>query len=130
MKCNKVAEILIKKLKKQGFIVHRQNSITTNSIYLKLDYGVARGIRIADHPGRKKYHYRYNVMKDYKGDKVTYFGNLVSYFYTFEELPELLQKVKEEKQEILSNIGERNYKLSMEANKTENPVFKRTKLMK
>ena len=126
----KIADFLIEKLKKLGFVVHKHNAISTNSIYLKLDYGVARGIRIGDHPGKQKYHYRYNVMKDYKGDKVTYFGNLVSYFYTFEELPELLQKVKEEKQEILSNIGERNYKLSMEANKTENPVFKRTKLMK
>ena len=69
-------------------------------------------------------------MKDYKGDKVTYFGNLVSYFYTFKELPELLQKVKEEKKKVLEKIGERNYKLCMEANKNENPVFKRTKLMK
>lgn len=60
---NEVAEILINKLLKLGFIVHRYNSVTTSSIYLKLDYGLACGIRIADHTGRKRYHYRFNVMK-------------------------------------------------------------------
>lgn len=33
-----VAKILVKKLKEQGFIVHRYNAITTKSIYLKLDF--------------------------------------------------------------------------------------------
>ena len=34
---NEVAEILINKLLKLGFIVHRYNSVTTSSIYLKLE---------------------------------------------------------------------------------------------
>ena len=33
-----IAEILIKELKELGFIVHKYNAITTNSIYLKLDF--------------------------------------------------------------------------------------------
>lgn len=90
-----VAKILIQKLIEMGFIIHRYNSITTNSIYLKLDYGVCCGIRIADHKGKKKYHYKFNVVKDYYGDKIIYFKNLISYFYTFEELlqlPNTIQK--------------------------------------
>ena len=35
---NKIAEILVKKLKELGFIVHRYNAYSTNSIYLKLDF--------------------------------------------------------------------------------------------
>ena len=82
MNGDEIANTLIKRLLDLNFIVHRQNSITTSSIYLKLDYGVACGIRIADHPGRKKYHYRFNVIKDYKGNKViTHRSNLVSYFF-------------------------------------------------
>ena len=73
-----IAKILVKKLKELGFIIHRYNAFSTNSIYLKLDYGIACGIRIADHEGRKKYHYRFNVIKDYKGDKTVYFNR--SYF--------------------------------------------------
>lgn len=64
-----VAKILTKKLVDLDFIVHRYNSKTTSSIYLKLDYGLACGIRIADHKGKEKYRYRFNVMKDYKDDK-------------------------------------------------------------
>lgn len=33
-----IARILAIKLLKLGFIVHRYNSVTTNSIYLKLDF--------------------------------------------------------------------------------------------
>ena len=66
----KIANILIQRLLSKGFIVHRYNSHTTSSIYIKLDYGVSCGIRIADHPGKKKYSYRFNVIKDYIGDKV------------------------------------------------------------
>ena len=68
----KVTRILIKKLLDMDFIVHRYDAYSTSSIYLKLDYGVACGIRIADHPGKKKYSYRFNIIKDFNGDKVIY----------------------------------------------------------
>ncbi len=35
---NQIAEILVKKLKELGFIIHRYNAFSTNSIYLKLDF--------------------------------------------------------------------------------------------
>lgn len=60
---NDVANILVPKLLDMNLIVHRYNLHTTSSIYLKLDYGLACGIRIADHPGKKKYSYRFNVIK-------------------------------------------------------------------
>ena len=34
----KIAEILINKLNELGFIIHKYNAVTTNSIYLKLDF--------------------------------------------------------------------------------------------
>lgn len=33
-----IAKTLADKLQEMGFIVHRYNSVTTNSIYLKLDF--------------------------------------------------------------------------------------------
>lgn len=121
-----VATILTKELLKLGFIVHRYNSYTTTSIYLKLDFGVCCGIRIADHPGKKKYHYRFNVIKGYKDSKTTYFGGLVSYFYNYEQLPELLTKVIEEKQQKISKYGLSNYNSYMEKEK-QNDLFNRFK---
>lgn len=99
-----IAKILVSKLQDMGFVVHRYDAITTNSIYLKLDYGVCCGIRIADHNGKKKYHYRFNVVKGYCGDKIIYFKNLISYFYTFEELPQLLNMVKNERESKIKNM--------------------------
>ena len=64
-----VVNVLIPKLLDMGIIVHRYNAYSTSSIYLKLDFGLTCGIRIADHPGKKKYSYRFNIIKDYVGDR-------------------------------------------------------------
>lgn len=123
----KIAEILTTNLKKLGFVVHRYDAYSTSSIYLKLDFGVCCGIRISNHNGKKKYHYRFNVIKDYKGDKITHFENLVSYFYNFEELPQLLQKVIEEKEEKIKKYGLEKYKTIMNNEATYNQLFNRFK---
>ena len=109
-----VANILISKLLKLGFIVHRYNSYSTSSIYLKLDYGLACGIRIADHPGKKKYSYRFNVIKDYKGDKVIVKDGLICYFYDFNQLEPVIEVAKKEKLEKINKYGIKNYNLYME----------------
>lgn len=122
-----VAKILVNKLLDLGFIVHRYNAVTTNSIYLKLDFGVCCGIRIADHNGKKKYHYRFNIVKGYEGDKITYFNNLISYFYTFDEIPQLLSDVEKEKQNKVKRYGLNNYQEYMEIERVNNPLFQRFK---
>ena len=106
-----VARILIEKLLDIGFIVHRYDSYSTSSIYLKLDYGLSCGIRIADHPGKKKYSYRFNVIKDYKNDKVIIKDGLICYFYDFNELDNVLQAVQNEKKEKINKYGIKNYNL-------------------
>ena len=125
-----IAKVLIEELLKLGFVVHRYNAVTTNSIYLKLDFGVCCGIRIADHNGKKKYHYRFNVIKDYSGDKIIYFKNLISFFYTFEELPQLLEEIQKERQLKQQRYGISNYKSYMEKEKVNNPLFQRFKQIK
>ena len=107
---NEVAEILINKLLKLGFIVHRYNSVTTSSIYLKLDYGLACGIRIADHTGRKRYHYRFNVMKN----KAINRDGLISYFFDYTELDDVIKEVQREKVNKIYRYGEINYLKYME----------------
>ncbi len=125
-----IAKVLVEELLKLGFTVHRYNAVTTNSIYLKLDYGVCCGIRIADHSGKKKYHYRFNVVKGYNGDKIIYFKNLISFFYTFEELPQLLEEVQKERQLKQQRYGISNYKSYMEKEKINNALFRRFKQIK
>jgi len=109
-----VADILIEKLLNKNFIVHRYNSYSTSSIYLKLDYGLACGIRIANHSGKKKYHYRFNVIKDYVGNEIINRDNLISYFFNYNELDKVLNAVHKEKQSKLRKYGIQNYKKYME----------------
>ena len=123
----KVTRILIKKLLDMDFIVHRYDAYSTSSIYLKLDYGVACGIRIADHPGKKKYSYRFNIIKVFNGDKVILKDGLISRFYDFTELEKVLKDVQEEKQKKLCKYGINNYNLYMEREKNKNELFKRFK---
>ena len=111
---NDVANILVEKLLDMNFVVHRYNSYSTSSIYLKLDYGLSCGIRIADHSGKKKYHYRFNVLKDYKGDKVINRDSLISYFFNYDELENILDAVQKEKQNKLEKYGLQNYQMYME----------------
>lgn len=54
-------------------------------------------------------------------------SGLVSYFYTFNELPQLLEKVQEEKQNKIKRYGIDKYKLIMETEKNENELFQRFK---
>ena len=114
MNGNDVTNILASRLLDMGFIVHRYDAYSTSSIYLKLDYGLSCGIRIADHPGKKKYSYRFNVIKDYIGDKVIYKDGLICRFYDFNELESVLEAVQKEKQEKLNKYGLQNYKTYME----------------
>lgn len=113
MNGNDVANYLIPKLLEIGFIVHRYNSHSTSSIYLKLDYELSCGIRIADHKGKKKYHYRFNVLKDYVGNEVISKDNLVSYFFNYTELDKVLDAVKKEKQNKIEKYGIDKYKSYM-----------------
>ena len=124
---NEVTNILVSKLLDMGFIVHRYNSHSTSSIYLKLDYGLSCGIRIADHPGKKKYSYRFNVIKDYVGKKVILKDGLICHFYDFNELDSVLNAVQQEKQQKLNKYGLKNYQRYMEKEKNENELFKRFK---
>ena len=122
-----IANLLVRKLLDMGFIVHRYNSYSTSSIYLKLDYGVCNGIRIADHKGKKKYCYRFNVMKDYRGDKVIIKDGLICRFYDFNDIEHLLEDISKEKETKISRYGLQNYQKYIEKEKLTNELFKRFK---
>lgn len=107
---NEIANILVQKLLDMDFIVHRYNSYSTSSIYLKLDFGLSCGIRIADHPGKKKYSYRFNIIKDYVGNKVIEKNGLICYFYDFNELESLIDEVQNEKQKKSINMAYKTIK--------------------
>ena len=51
---------LLRRLDKEGFILHYLQAFSTDSCYIKLDFGVCMSIRISDHKGIDKYKYTFN----------------------------------------------------------------------
>lgn len=56
-----IAGELARALVAEGFTVHRYDAITTDSVYLKLDYGACNSVRVSDHAGYPHLKYRYNI---------------------------------------------------------------------
>lgn len=69
MDLNKIAEMVIEQLRGK-VIIHRYDAYSTNSIYLKFDFGIANSLRISDHYGKKYLKYRYNILTIQKSKQV------------------------------------------------------------
>ena len=111
-----VSNEIIEKLKEKGIKIHKYYSKTTKSIYLKLDFGVCYGIRISDHKGKKRYKYRFNLIKQYKGPKQVIDSGDVRFFYDYTNTEELIKDVENEKLSRINKYGIYNYQKFMKIN--------------
>lgn len=100
-------------LSQEGFILQYYEAYSTSSCYIKLDYGVSNSIRIADHKGKDKYPYRFNLMigldKSYTGDG--------RYYYSVDDYKEMIMDIKKFKEEQLNKFGFKYYDYMLENKK-------------
>lgn len=117
-----IGDTLLDRFRKLGFIVQRYDSYTTNSIYLKLDYGVGHSIRISDHNGKKYLSYRYNIILNSKSSK-DFSGKFPRFYYSEKKLDSLVNDVIQERQRLLNRYGPVSYCkfMSKRLNENENP---------
>lgn len=112
--CNKIIDFLLD----NGFSVLRYDAYSTNSIYLKLDYGVCYSIRISDHPGKAYLNYRYNVILG-----GTIHTDMVKgkqrYYYGDSDLALLFDQIYKDRQERIGKYGRGLYNEFMEKNKLD-----------
>lgn len=122
------AKILVSRFKAEGIVVQRYDAYSTNSIYLKLDYGVANSIRISDHPGKKYLSYRYNIIKglkkvysskDFKDGKT-----FDRFYYPLDEIERLIHDTLDERRYRMNRYGLSNYAEYMARNKAKEGVEK------
>lgn len=120
---------IVEELKKYNFVISTYHSYTTSSIYIKLDYGVANGIRIADHKGKKKYKYRYNVMNDLEADYMEKDGGYERFYYRPKHIGKMINKIVTDKEEKMKKYGIGNYLKYMkkESHSKVNQRFKEEK---
>lgn len=110
-----IADFIIQTLKSNGFTIHRYDAYSTNSIYIKLDWGVCNSIRISDHNGKKYLKYRYNVIID--GNDKSVKDGYQRYYYNQNSINEMLSKVIQDKQEKIERYGPSNYNRFVQENR-------------
>lgn len=103
----RAALFIIKELSKRGVVVHRYDAKSSNSIYLKFDWGVAHSLRISDHKGIQKYHYRFNLIQGTsKVITVSYRNKNYSNYYPFREIYKCVEDIISNREAVMKKYGD------------------------
>jgi hypothetical protein len=105
-----VTKYLLDNLVKENFTMHLHESIQTNSAHIKLDYGAANSIRIADTPGKHKFAHKFNVVI---GLRETYERD-GSIYYTPVDLDRMVQDITTNRNNRRNFVGVEKYEENIE----------------
>jgi hypothetical protein len=115
-KIKEITDKIISTLIEKGFVIQRYNSYTTNSVYLKLDYGVSNSIRISDHGGKKYLNYKYNIILDGKTERIM--QKYYRYYFNPDDVDKMIGFILNEKEEKIAKYGADAYESFMRKNKS------------
>ncbi len=122
MTTDEIADKLIEELKANcpDLIMHYYHSYTSNSIYIKLDYGAANSIRISDHDKtQNEFHYKYELRTDKELSWHRFEDGIYIIRYPALQYVQLAKKI----------IKERNKKKKEKGDSYINEINKRKKYM-
>lgn len=91
-------------------LIHRYDAYSTNSVYLKFDYGVANSLRIADHAGKEYLSYRFNIILTLTEPKNDLSGRFPRNYYP----PDMVDQVIED---ILAGRRREDHDLAIAENR-------------
>lgn len=106
---------LLDDLDKEGFILQYYEAYSTSSCYIKLDYGVSNSIRIADHKGKDKYPYRFNLMINLD----TSYEDNGRLYYNIDDYNKMISDIKKFKDEQLKKYGFTYYEFMLKHKKED-----------
>jgi hypothetical protein len=94
-----ISKKIITELKKYGLVIQMYEASTSNSIYLKLDYGIAGSIRISDHHSHKaEFPYRYNILKYFSEPmEIATLSGQKQFFYSWKDVNLLIEHILKER---------------------------------
>lgn len=104
-----------KTLYEQGFHVLYYTAYTTNSAYIKLDYGTCHSITIRDHKGKKHLAYRYNVFID--GSVKEPYSSENRNYYSQNDIDKLITDILNDRESLYSKYGDIRYSEFIDINK-------------
>lgn len=67
---------------------------TTNSHYMKFRDRRLGSLTVRDHPGRKKYQYKWNLILGYEGEMITKKDGYTRYYYNQNQILQLCLRIK------------------------------------
>lgn len=109
---------IIEKLKEEGVIIQYYSSLKSKSVYLKLDFGVLKSVRISDHPGQKHLKYRYNIGSNIT--KVRYDRADKRFFYPADEVDKMLAQILKDRNDKIKRYSKERYSDYMTMNQRDN----------
>ena len=131
-----IADNLVKDLKRYGITIQRYDAYSTNSVYLKLDYGMCHTIRISDHKGKKHLSYRYNVIVGNENEyyrAVSRDGGWPMHYFNEAGLNKLIDMIYEYREGKLKQYGPSVYSQfmdhSLQANNNSKGFWQKAKLV-
>lgn len=62
-------------------LIHRYDAYSTNSVYLKFDYGLGNSLRLSDHTGKAGLNYRFNFITTMKSLGIDTSGEYPRFYY-------------------------------------------------
>lgn len=106
----KVQELLLD----NGFVVHRYNAYSTNSIYLKVDCGLCKSIRISDHKGKGYLRYSYNILEDVEESYSLVDKGVLRYYVSFSNWKDVVYRITDYRENLISKYGNNWYNKEVE----------------
>lgn len=120
MNPKELADYLCRRLIAEGFTVQRYDAYKTDSIYLKLDFGVCNSVRISDHPGKRYLKYRYNIgsfVKEYRYKNKRGFPRI---YFCQDQAETLIERILKDRESKLKRYGADRYRRYAEENRVKN----------
>lgn len=112
-----ISDKIIDFLKDKGFVIQRYDAYKTDSVYLKLDYGVCNTIRISDHQGKQHLCYRYNLI--FGGNVNITEEKYMRFYFNEDTVKELIMQILIDKKIKEDKYGKKGYRNFMIKNKND-----------
>lgn len=105
-------------------VIHRYDAYSTNSVYLKFDYGICNSLRISDHDGKEHLAYRYTILTSIDKPYSKTVRDFTCYVYPASMVDEVIEMVKKKSAEARGKYN--NYAVALTTAKNrglERPGF-------
>lgn len=101
------ADYVQQRLLRKEYTVHRYESITTLSIYIKVDYGVGETIRISDHIGKINKNCKFNLDVTKLGKRKGVIDSIYGArtFYTLDNIDRMVNDIIKHRNNKVGNYG-------------------------